>query len=222
MKVSQIIIKDFHQFKDLTIDLTYPKGHAKEGQPLDKVCFIGQSGTGKTSLLELIPKFLSNYDTPLIIKSGRKSIERRIRVQTSFGLNNEYQMDTAFVESATEGLIERKSAHHKHNNEPIDPKSIIDYYQTKWISDISTKVIYFPANLNYDIEEAIESTINDKVIIDFSADKVSSIWSLILEKIQKYQEQELQIRQGISKTVEQASNNLDVIKLALKKLEDWK
>lgn len=51
MKISKIEIKDFHQFKDFTLDLTYPQGHEKEGKPLDKVCFIGQSGTGKTTVL---------------------------------------------------------------------------------------------------------------------------------------------------------------------------
>ena len=35
MKISKIEIKDFHQFKDFNIDLTYPKGHLKEGQSLD-------------------------------------------------------------------------------------------------------------------------------------------------------------------------------------------
>jgi recombinational DNA repair ATPase RecF len=68
MKISKIHIKDFHQFKDFTLDLTYPKGHEKAGQPLDKVCFIGQSGTGKISLLELIPMFTYGYYTNLIKK----------------------------------------------------------------------------------------------------------------------------------------------------------
>jgi ABC-type lipoprotein export system ATPase subunit len=54
MKIHKIILKNYQQFKDLEIDLTYPAGHEKAGQPLDKVCFIGQSGTGKTSLLRLI------------------------------------------------------------------------------------------------------------------------------------------------------------------------
>ena len=65
--ISEIKIKDFHQFKDFSTDLTYPKGHAKEGQPLDKVCFIGQSGTGKTTLLELIPFILYQH-----LNSSRK------------------------------------------------------------------------------------------------------------------------------------------------------
>ncbi len=56
MKVSHIYIKDYHQFKDFELDLTYPAGHPKAGKPLDKVCIIGQSGTGKTSLLTKLAK----------------------------------------------------------------------------------------------------------------------------------------------------------------------
>jgi len=54
MKIASIDIKEFRQFKNLKLDLIYPKGHEKAGEPLDKVCIIGQSGTGKTNLLELI------------------------------------------------------------------------------------------------------------------------------------------------------------------------
>jgi len=54
MKIAKIEIEEFRQFKNLTLNLTYPKGHDKEGEPLDKVCIIGQSGTGKTNLLDLI------------------------------------------------------------------------------------------------------------------------------------------------------------------------
>ena len=54
MKITKISISDFHQFQNFELDLTYPKGHDKVGKPLDKVCFIGQSGTGKTTILEMI------------------------------------------------------------------------------------------------------------------------------------------------------------------------
>lgn len=56
MKIEKLEITDYKQFKDLKLDLTYPKGHQKEGKPLDKICIIGQSGTGKTNLLEIIRK----------------------------------------------------------------------------------------------------------------------------------------------------------------------
>jgi hypothetical protein len=67
MKLTELHIKDYNQFEDFKLDLTYPEGHPKVGQALDKVCFIGQSGTGKTSLIELLIESvlltakLSNY-----------------------------------------------------------------------------------------------------------------------------------------------------------------
>jgi len=60
-KIENINLKNYNQFKKGTVlNFTYPKGHKKEGQPLNKVCIIGQSGTGKTSILELIKAEISN------------------------------------------------------------------------------------------------------------------------------------------------------------------
>ena len=61
MKVKELYIKKYHQFEDFHLNLTYPEGHKKARQSLDKVCFIGQSGTGKTSLLHLIRHFKLNH-----------------------------------------------------------------------------------------------------------------------------------------------------------------
>jgi len=62
MKIEYLEIKNYKQFSDLTLDLTYPKGHEKEGKPLDKICIIGQSGTGKTNLLKVIRNKLNDKD----------------------------------------------------------------------------------------------------------------------------------------------------------------
>lgn len=202
MKISKIEIKDFHQFKDFSLDLTYPKGHEKEGKPLDKVCFIGQSGTGKTTLLELIPHYWYNYNTSLIKKiGGRKKIEDKIRLTYKYGHNSEFELIRGHI---------------------LDGKYLFHaLFPDEWQA-ISSKLIYFPANLNYDLKIEDKNTLDENAIIDFSKEKVANVWHLILDKIQKYQEQELVIRQEISKTVEQSSNNLETIKKALKKLEDWK
>jgi predicted ATP-dependent endonuclease of OLD family len=68
MKISKIELQDFYQFRNLTLHLVYPEGHPKAGQPLDRVCFIGQSGTGKTTLLNVIhylhEKLLTNQCSP--------------------------------------------------------------------------------------------------------------------------------------------------------------
>lgn len=75
MKVKSLSIKDFNQFKDFELDLTYPAGHAKAGLPLDKVCIIGQSGTGKTSLLNKLAtkpqiKYLSTNNLNVVKPLG--------------------------------------------------------------------------------------------------------------------------------------------------------
>lgn len=63
LKIEKIIIRDVQQFKDVEIDLTYPKGHPKEGQVLDRVCFIGKNGTGKSTLLKSLADFLKTFNT---------------------------------------------------------------------------------------------------------------------------------------------------------------
>jgi len=62
MKITQLRLDNFQQFNQLTLNFTYPKGHEKEGQPLDKICLIGQSGTGKTTLLNLIQNYINKLD----------------------------------------------------------------------------------------------------------------------------------------------------------------
>jgi recombinational DNA repair ATPase RecF len=57
MKISKLHIDSFRHLENLDFDFTYPEDfhdESKRGKPLDKICFIGQSATGKTGLLELI------------------------------------------------------------------------------------------------------------------------------------------------------------------------
>jgi predicted ATP-dependent endonuclease of OLD family len=240
MKVTKIKIADFHQFKDFELDLTYPKGHKKEGQPLDKVCFIGQSGTGKTTLLELIPKFLYDYDTPLIVKSGIESILENIEFSLTLSIvyptnvKNEYATNVKFEKRKLVvnnvvthpvkeiEIISREFSNQRKNNLEISYKQFQHEVHLNWLDNSAYKLIYLPANLSYNLDVDVIHDFKNKDIIDFSIDNVASVWNILIDKIQKYQEQELQIRQDISKTVEQASNDLNAIKKALKKLEDWK
>lgn len=56
MKICKIYIGDYKQFKRLELDFTHPE----TGRPLDKICFIGRNGTGKSNLLELINRVLKS------------------------------------------------------------------------------------------------------------------------------------------------------------------
>ena len=224
MKITKIELRDFHQFKDVTLDLTYPAGHDKAGQPLDKVCFIGQSGTGKTTLLELIPKFLYLYDTKLIEKiGGERAIFGKIKMKIQFGLEDKYESDLSFG-------LQRENDNHsasrlwengKLNGQDFYGYNIRDLYKKNWTIDTASKLVYFPANLNFDI--AARGELNtEKEIIDFSKDGVFVAWNTILDSIKKYQEQGIRLRQDLSKTVEQSSNDLTTIRKSLQKLDDWK
>ena len=57
MKISEIYIKNYLQCRDFHLNLTDPD----TGEPLDKVCFIGANGTGKSTLLRIINNFLTFY-----------------------------------------------------------------------------------------------------------------------------------------------------------------
>lgn len=59
MKILNLHIDQFRHLENLTFDFTYQSGNRK-GQILDKICFIGQSATGKTGLLESIYEHISN------------------------------------------------------------------------------------------------------------------------------------------------------------------
>ena len=60
MKIGKIILKGFQQFENFCLDLVNPE----TGKPPEKICFIGPNGTGKSTLLELIIRFLNKVNEP--------------------------------------------------------------------------------------------------------------------------------------------------------------
>lgn len=228
MKISKIKISDFHQFKNLTIDLTYPKGHEKEGKPLDKVCFIGQSGTGKTKLLELIPKFVAGYNTPLLNKIGTESVLNVVEMNMVFGDRNEYSVRIYFEkDEKKEAGFTRLWSDTLNKGNRMEFKEFFAFFKDEWTQKSATKVIYFPANLNYeiDVENEGKLNLNTKLIIDFSKEKVSTVWSVVLEKIKLYQEQEIKIKLELFNQLEQdleELNSLNDVEKAFSIIKEWK
>ncbi|WP_020597392.1 ATP-binding protein [Spirosoma panaciterrae] len=92
MKITGIDIGEYRQFKNIKFDFTYPEGHPKAGQPLEKVCFIGQSGTGKTTLLRIIEEYFKAIDFGLdrqkYIDNKLKNNENRHRDDTGMMFYN--------------------------------------------------------------------------------------------------------------------------------------
>lgn len=75
MKLKNLKINSHLHLKDLEFDFTYPEGHEKAGQPLEKICFIGQSATGKTNILKLISEAIL-YLMRVEILNGTTIFER--------------------------------------------------------------------------------------------------------------------------------------------------
>ena len=68
MKLKSLHIDSYRHLQNISFDFTYPEGHPKSGQPLEKICIIGQSATGKTSVLELIEESISKLDSAEIFE----------------------------------------------------------------------------------------------------------------------------------------------------------
>ena len=212
MKVTKIHIKDFHQFKDLQIDFTYPQGHPRAGEPLDRICFIGQCGTGKTKLLDIVGGLTHNYQT--FVKKYDFSEENGSVWIKNFDITYEQAI-------STDKKFTYNTSNQKKNNEDVEFAKFIEE-DDKNILEVKPNLISYPAELKYEISDEVpEEDFKRRTIIDFSWDNATAIWNLILTDIQKYQEEELIIRQEISRVVEDKKNDLTAIKEALDKLEMW-
>lgn len=58
MKIASVFIQDLKGFSGFQLDLTYPEGHPRAGEALDKICLIGSNGTGKSRLLKLLISYI--------------------------------------------------------------------------------------------------------------------------------------------------------------------
>lgn len=210
MKISKIKISKFHQFEDFELDLTYPKGHEKAGKPLDKVCFIGQSGTGKTTLLEMIRQVCldANFSNP------RYNYEyERIKFEDGQG--------AYFI--------------FKHNEESftVDIDSISSGFSEQLTSPIANVLLYFSTGLaQAKLEE--EARVLNEVITEegrfshyepkvkplmyfpITYTSLQPIWDSFYRFIREYQQIEANFRINLTRRYEKEKVDL------VSELKNWK
>ena len=168
-KISSINLKQINQFKDLKIDLTYPKGHKKEGKALDKVCIIGQNGTGKTSILKIIKKFIEQKNDDSILLSDKDA-----NIELNF-VNNNLELKLSF----------NKDKFTFSNN----LKDNISF---------NKNYINFPADIIYKLKNE-QTAIPKAGIIDFNIYSPKRVWGFVKQEIIEYNKKEKKEREKLGK-----------------------
>lgn len=180
MKVARLEINNFRHLENLTFDFTYQSGPRK-GEPLDKICFIGQSATGKTSLLELIKDYF-NLRTNLEVDS-----------KVTFGFNKNKKI-TFFKDGY--------DAYGSSDNEiiPFLKDSKLFYFSSDQLSEEN---FYYLSNtesfskkpnvtrINVDgTETKYRSSDFDKILrqkmYEFNSTTFDVLWEYILDEISNY------------------------------------
>ena len=216
MKVSELYIKKYHQFEDFTLNLTYPEGHKLAGQPLNKVCFIGQSGTGKTTLLEILENFIID-----IVCFGDE--------MGSFFMKDygEIKIDFVSEDSSINSFV---------FEQPFSISPLKYYYQTvtilnkSWISfwehNSDFKIIISSSEIplkktNF---EKSGNTFNkeDSVVINIEHHSLGDYWQAVNSEVTAYRETLIKKSLEISQIAQKSNFNPDDIIKATENFRKWR
>lgn len=223
MKITRIELNGYNQFKNVTIDLIYPEGHPKAGKPLDKVCFIGQCGTGKTSLLRIIKWFVSNDRTigeNILLPVPPKG---SVRIFFEF-FDLDYSLSNLHNE-LTYGLTSR-------NKEVVLNHQQWLGYLNMYRKHIKPQLINFPTELLHNRSETKDKNDDkteydgdkkgeDRAIIDFAFEDVTETWNYILKEIKEHRAKELFHKNQIAEIASQEDVSIKEIEEKTKEYKEW-
>ncbi|MBV8254846.1 MAG: ATP-binding protein [Chitinophaga sp.] len=199
MKVKKLHIESHKHLKDLTLNFTYPEGHELAGQPLKRVCIIGQSATGKTTILDLLQEnlFLLYY-TGIDINSN-KTLRRYPPSSSKYPLTGsvEYEHESGPI------IVNKKEAifNGKISSESNGKSFIEDYFSrfiklvylgSDSINDASIRVFdQNPSDLLHNLpqnnQEWLQSSGDHQhYMFEFSESQDLHVWSSLLDDILKY------------------------------------
>ncbi|OCB76636.1 ATP-binding protein [Flavobacterium crassostreae] len=222
MKISKLNIESYRHLQNLNFDFTYQTGERK-GQPLDKICFIGQSATGKTGLLELIYEQFSFINNLFVTNNnqyndliGIKSINGKIKFEahkSTLELNKkEFKLNgnTYYNRPPQTGTLNLSGELFKN---PDDKKKIF-YFKANIISENNLELFsknpidLIEKNNNQlkDLAHYFRHVHNNEFIFNSEVDP--RIWLTVLSEILDY-------RKKSTQKISELLHNLDINKFPL-------
>lgn len=190
MKLKNLDLSNLTHFIDVYFDFTYPSGHPKAGKPLDKICIIGQSGTGKTTILNSIKSFFF----PTTINLDNFYSASFVNDITSSNVDIHIGIDISVYHNLKEDLY-------------VDLRDIGSFFKNK----DDNKLISLPADFQILSKYKDVSNPPNEYVYDFGELRVQDIWKLIIESIKELRSKEVVIRQQISNVAERQNLNADEI-----------
>ena len=197
-KITKLIIRNYNQFKDFELDLTYPKGAKDEtgknieGNSLDKICLIGQSGTGKTTILNLIFALSSGKKEAIELKKYH-DVELHHILTTNENENIKFKTRLFNNEIKTEVEINKK----------LTDKSTLDFQ----MENAFPRLMYLPADtiqqtsiFEEKIKDDIDIIDDEKLdVLDFRYTNngqrnstVQILWDKVSKKVADYRKEEVE------------------------------
>ncbi len=209
MKVKSLHIDSFRHLQNVNFEFTYPEAHFKAGKPLDKICIIGQSATGKTGLLELIKDSLSNLAKIELVN------EREIFNHYPLGFKGhiEFLSDKEYLKLEENKITKNDIVYHYTTRSGGGSISNITlhrlrllYLTTEIISRESVNIFNKnPLDLigEWSIDKhgrLDENFILDNYFYEFSQNKDQELWFILLKKILDYRKRFTQMASELINT----------------------
>lgn len=205
MKIKSLHIDSYRHLQNISFDFTYPAGHAKFGQPLEKICIIGQSATGKTSVLELIKDSISKIDSIQILNG--QDIFKHFRLV--FDGQLEFFYDGQILRIATDTITDNGQTYRNvHEGSGTITKLFTTgirllYFSSEVISKEAINIFNLnPIDILSDLSiekysRFYDSDFNPNFIIEFLQNINADIWFSLLYKILDYRKRFTQMASKI-------------------------
>lgn len=231
MKISKIELLDYQQFKDVKLNLTYPEGHEKAGKPLNKICLIGQSGTGKTTILRLIKYFISR----------NRSIGPNFTIHEPEKEKVYFHIHRGKLES--QETVDKESfwiSNYKFNNTKINFEEFLSHkvdFENKhkpFLINYPAEVIrgkFFYENEKMESKESKERKLKDRLeiidsiepkeIVDFAVEEIEHIRNFIFKEIKEHRAKELSLKNEISEQLFKDDTTPEDLNILNQKYDTW-